>query len=98
MAQVKEQGLWNAIVWRYKKHTMMQFLFRFFVLGLLFQFLVQTFVTFKLGWDGSAWEIIWLWKELLIVGLVVSGAWSVVRGHEWGQTIKKVICTDRFFQ
>lgn len=42
-------------------------LIKIFLIGLLLQFLLQTFVTYKLGFDGAARNIVWLRKELLIL-------------------------------
>lgn len=38
---------------------------------LLLQFFLQTFVTFRLGRDGTFWTLIWMWKEFLIVALTI---------------------------
>ena len=38
---------------------------------LLLQFFLQTFVTFRLGRDGTLWTLIWMWKEFLIVALTI---------------------------
>jgi hypothetical protein len=42
-------------------------LIKIFLIGLLLQFLLQTFVTYKLGFDGAARNLVWLRKELLIL-------------------------------
>jgi len=38
---------------------------------LLLQFFLQTFVTFRLGRDGTFWSLVWMWKEFLIVALTI---------------------------
>lgn len=42
-------------------------LIKIFLIGLLLQFLLQTFVTYKLGFDGAVRNVVWLRKELLIL-------------------------------
>ena len=47
-----------------------------FFIGLLVQFFLQTFITYKLGWDGKFWNGIWLWKEVLIlIFMGIVGIW-----------------------
>ena len=43
---------------------------KIFFIGLLLQFFLQTFVTFKLWLDGTFWKLIWMWKEIIIIGLL----------------------------
>ena len=45
---------------------------KIFVIWLLLQFFLQTFVTFKLGRDGKFWTIIWMWKEFILLIFFVS--------------------------
>lgn len=40
---------------------------RFFFIGLMLQFFVQTFVTFQLEWTGSFRSAFWMWKEVILV-------------------------------
>ncbi len=42
---------------------------KIFFIWLLLQFFLQTFVTYKLGLDWTFWKILWMWKEVIIVGL-----------------------------
>jgi len=42
---------------------------KIFFIGLLLQFFLQTFVTFKLGFDWTFWKMIWMWKEIVLIGL-----------------------------
>lgn len=42
-------------------------LIKIFLIGLLLQFLLQTFVTYKLGFDGAVRNLVWLRKEILIL-------------------------------
>ena len=48
----------------------LNFWIKFFLVWLLLQFILHTFVTFKLGMDQSIMTIVWAWKEILIVWLV----------------------------
>ena len=43
---------------------------KIFFIWLLLQFFLQTFVTYKLGFDWTIWKIIWMWKEIIIIGLI----------------------------
>lgn len=40
---------------------------KIFLVWLLVQFFLQTFVTYRLGLDWPVWDIIWLWKEIIII-------------------------------
>ena len=42
-----------------------------FLWVLLLQFFLQTFVTFTLGRDWTFWNLVWMWKEFLIVALTI---------------------------
>ena len=42
-----------------------------FVIWLLLQFFLQTFVTFKLWWDGKFWTLFRMWKEFILLIFVV---------------------------
>ena len=44
---------------------------KIFVIWLLLQFFLQTFVTFKLGRDGKFWTLFWMWKEFILLIFVV---------------------------
>ncbi len=43
---------------------------KIFFIGLLLQFFLQTLVTYKFGRDGTIRKIIWMWKEIIIIGLI----------------------------
>ena len=43
---------------------------KIFFIWLLLQFFLQTFVTYKLGFDWTIWKIVWMWKEIIIIGLL----------------------------
>lgn len=43
---------------------------KIFLIWLLLQFFAQTFVTFELGFDWPFWKIFWMWKEIIIIGLM----------------------------
>lgn len=42
---------------------------KIFLIGLLIQFFVQTFITYQLHGTWSIWTLIWMWKEIIIVGM-----------------------------
>ena len=55
-----------------KKWTIYRWLwivFQLFFVGLLLQFFLHTLVTFEWWWDSSWMQLVWLWKEMLIVVL-----------------------------
>lgn len=43
---------------------------KIFLIWLLLQFFLQTFVTFRLGLDWTFWKIVWMRKEVIIIGLM----------------------------
>ncbi len=43
---------------------------KIFFIWLLLQFFLQTLVTYKLGLWWILWDIVWMWKELIVVGLL----------------------------
>jgi hypothetical protein len=43
---------------------------KIFFLGLILQFFLQTFVTFSLGFEGTIWSVIWMWKEIIVMGIL----------------------------
>ena len=45
---------------------------KIFVIWLLLQFFLQTFVTFKLGRDWRFWTLFWMWKEFILLIFLVS--------------------------
>jgi hypothetical protein len=50
-------------------------LYKIFFIGLILQFVLQTFVTYQLWLEWWVWSAIWLWKEILIL---VLGWWMVI--------------------
>ena len=44
---------------------------KIFLIWLLLQFFLQTFVTFKLWRDGSFWTLFWMWKEFILLIFVI---------------------------
>ena len=44
---------------------------KIFVIWLLLQFFIQTFVTFKLWRDWKFWTLLWMWKEFVLLVFVV---------------------------
>lgn len=60
--------------------SMVNLLLKVFFLGLLLQFLLHTFVTYKIGQTGGFRDMIWLWKEfVLLILLVIVGVFMVKR-------------------
>ncbi|MCX6822806.1 MAG: O-antigen ligase family protein [candidate division SR1 bacterium] len=42
---------------------------KIFLVGLLIQFFVQTFVTYQLHGTGTLWNLVWMWKEIIILAI-----------------------------
>ncbi len=42
---------------------------KIFFIWLLLQFFFQTLITYKLGLDSNFWKLIWMWKEIILIGL-----------------------------
>ena len=49
-----------------------------FVIGLMLQFFLQTFVTYKLWWDWKFWTLFWMWKEFILLIFVIVLVWYVI--------------------
>lgn len=45
----------------------LEIMIKVFLIGLLVQFFLHTFVTYKLGREGAFWNGVWLWKEIIIL-------------------------------
>lgn len=52
---------------------------KLFLWLLLLQFFLHTLFTFGLGFEWSFWDLIWMWKEFLIVWLTVFVVWYLFR-------------------
>ena len=50
---------------------------KIFLIGLLLQFFLQTFITFQLGRDGTVWNVIWMWKEFILLLLAVAVVYAL---------------------
>lgn len=47
---------------------------KIFLVGLVLQFFVQTLFTFEFGLEWTFWSIVWMWKELIILGFAIIAA------------------------
>jgi len=47
---------------------------KIFLIWLLLQFFLQTFVTYRLGLNWVFWSVVWMWKEIIIIWLL----WFVI--------------------
>ena len=56
---------------------------KIFVIWLLLQFFLQTFVTFKLGRDGKFWTLVWMWKEFILLIFVITLIRYVLTNLKW---------------
>ena len=56
---------------------------KIFVIWLLLQFFLQTFVTFKLWRDGKFWTLFWMWKEFILLIFLVTILRYVFTNLKW---------------
>jgi len=69
---------------------------KIFVIGLLLQFFLQTFVTFKLGRDGKFWTLFWMWKEFILLIFVIILLRYILSNLKWRiKAIKNKESTDK---
>ena len=62
---------------------------KIFVIWLLLQFFLQTFVTFKLWRDGTFWTLFWMWKEfILLVFIIILIRCFLSNIKKWSNAIK----------
>ena len=62
---------------------------KIFIIGLLLQFFLQTFVTFKLWRDGKFWTLFRMWKEfILLVFVIIVLRYTLSHLKEWITMIK----------
>lgn len=62
---------------------------KIFVIWLLLQFFLQTFITFKLGRDGKFWTLLRMWKEfILLLFSVIIIRYILANLKWWIQSIK----------
>jgi hypothetical protein len=62
-----------------KANKNLKLITKIFLVGLLLQFFLQTFVTRELGRDGKIWSIVWMWKELVVIGITIFVAYTLTR-------------------
>ena len=60
-------------------------LYKIFFVGLLLQFFAFNIVTFSLGLDWELMQYVWLWKELLILWLILLTVSLILIRWEWRQ-------------
>ncbi len=60
-------------------------LYKIFFVGLLLQFFAFNIVTFSLGLDWELMQFVWLWKELLILWLILLTVSMILIRWEWRQ-------------
>ena len=56
---------------------------KIFVIWLLLQFFLQTFVTFKLGWDGKFRTLFRMWKEFILLIFIITLIRYVLTNLKW---------------
>ena len=62
---------------------------KIFVIWLLLQFFLQTFVTFKLWWNGKFRTLFWMWKEFILLIFIIILVRYIVSNLKWRiKTIK----------
>ena len=69
---------------------------KIFVIWLLLQFFLQTFVTFKLGRDGKFWNLFRMWKEfILLIFVVILLRYIFANLKWWIKIVKNKENTDK---
>ena len=69
---------------------------KIFVIWLLLQFFLQTFVTFKLGRDGKFWTLFWMWKEFILLLFIIILLRYVLSNLKWWiESVKNKGNTDK---
>ena len=69
---------------------------KIFVIWLLLQFFLQTFVTFQLGRDGKFWTLFWMWKEFILLIFVVILLRYIFANMKWRiKAVKNKENTDK---
>ena len=72
---MKKLSAWRLKVCSMSLRQRLILLCKIFVIWLLLQFFLQTFVTFKLGRDWKFWTIFWMWKEFILLIFVITLLW-----------------------
>lgn len=75
-------------------------LIKIFLIGLLLQFLLQTFFTYKLGYDGGVRTYIWLWKEVLILVFMLIVAFLLYKKAKevWRKAVRIWLKSQKVFK
>ena len=69
---------------------------KIFVIWLLLQFFLQTFVTFQLGRDGKFWTLFRMWKEFILLLFIIILLRYILANLKWRiKTIKNKENTDK---
>ena len=69
---------------------------KIFIIWLLLQFFLQTFVTFKLWRDGKFWTLFRMWKEfILLIFIVILLRYVLANLKWWIKTVKNKENTDK---
>ncbi len=63
---------------------------KIFFIGLILQFFVQTFVTYRLGLDNWFFTAFWMWKEIIIVGLFGFLTYWTIKTKIWKTLLDKL--------
>ena len=69
---------------------------KIFVIWLLLQFFLQTFVTFQLGRDGTFWTLFRMWKEFILLLFIIILLRHILSNLKWRiKAIKNKENTDK---
>jgi hypothetical protein len=69
---------------------------KIFIIWLLLQFFLQTFITFQLWRDGRFWTLFWMWKEfILLIFVVILLRYVITNLKVWINSIKNKENTDK---
>ena len=72
--------LWYCM-FKFKSKDTLILITKIFFLGLLLQFFLQTFVSFGLGRNWTFWSLIWMRKEIIVIGLIGYATYRLIKTH-----------------
>jgi len=70
---------------------------KIFFIGLVLQFFLHTFVTFQLGLDGSVRSVLRMWKEFIVLGLLIFTIIFLIKNKKF-QSFWQSIPIKKFFR
>ena len=78
----KLSSLWSSIRSKSTRWRLV-LLCKIFIIWLLLQFFLQTFITFQLGRDWKFWTLFWMWKEFILLIFVIILLRYILSNLKW---------------